>query len=494
MPSTPKILVVDDEPRAVTLLRNVLTPEGYNVLTAHSGAEAIEVATRDVPDVLLLDVMMPELNGYEVCARLRADPRLAHLPIIMLTALDDRDAKLEGLQAGADDFLSKPFDATELRARLRTITRLNRFRQMYEERARLEAAIAHAPHGIVLAQADGEILQRNRGFIRLLAPDQVGVSNFFACLPSEVAARLQADLAASPNGVKSFETPLARPLNPATVVEISCARVPWQGRTIMHFMIRDLTDQKVLEHQLHHSQRIELLGQLAGSAIHDLNNLLAAIAGNAQLLQLTNGTDLKVHLDQINTCTQRGSTMLRQLLMFARGEDGTLVSANLAGVAAEVAHMIKETFGRAYSTDFHAADNLPQVLVDETQVHQIVMNLCVNARDAMPNGGKIVIDIARREVTGPVDAVMGDKPAPGSYVAISVRDHGTGIPPEVLPKLFDPFFTTKPKGKGTGLGLATVIRLVHRHHGFVTLETAVGQGTCFTCCFPVDPASPVPAA
>ena len=136
MPSTPKILVVDDEPRAVTLLRNVLTPEGYNVLTAHSGAEAIEVATRDVPDVLLLDVMMPELNGYEVCTRLRADPRLAHLPIIMLTALDDRDAKLEGLQAGADDFLSKPFDATELRARLRTITRLNRFRQMYEERAR----------------------------------------------------------------------------------------------------------------------------------------------------------------------------------------------------------------------------------------------------------------------------------------------------------------------------------------------------------------------
>ena len=128
---------------------------------------------------------------------------------------------------------------------------------------------------------------------------------------------------------------------------------------------------------------------------------------------------------------------------------------------------------------------LPLVLVDATQIHQIVMNLCVNARDAMPNGGSLTVCVGAETLAKPIPAVMGDVPTLGDYVTISVRDTGTGIPPEVLPRLFDPFFTTKPKGKGTGLGLATVIRLVRRHHGFVTLETEVGKGTCFTCYFPV---------
>ena len=200
---------------------------------------------------------------------------------------------------------------------------------------------------------------------------------------------------------------------------------------------------------------------------------------------MSNGADLKTHVDHIMTSTMRGATMLRQLLMFARGEDGTLEPTDPAGVTAEVAHMVKETFGRVYTVEFRAANNLPLVLVDPTQIHQIVMNLCVNARDAMPEGGTLTITLERRQVDANTAAVMGDQPAPGEYVAIRVNDTGTGIPPEILPKLFDPFFTTKPKGKGTGLGLATVIRLARRHKGFVTLETEVGKGTCFTCFFPV---------
>jgi signal transduction histidine kinase len=114
------------------------------------------------------------------------------------------------------------------------------------------------------------------------------------------------------------------------------------------------------------------------------------------------------------------------------------------------------------------------------------MNLCVNARDAMPEGGQLTIQIDRRTIPSGLTAVMGDTPAAGDYIVISVRDNGTGIPAHILPKLFDPFFSTKPKDKGTGLGLATVIRLVRRHKGFVTLETALGQGTCFRCHFPIE--------
>jgi signal transduction histidine kinase len=484
MPTPAKILVVDDEPRAVTLLRNLLLPEGYNVLSAHSGAEALALAEREVPDVVLLDVMMPEMDGFAVCARLRADPRLAHVPVLMLTALDDRESLLSGLRAGADDFISKPFDSTELRARLRTITRLNRFRQLYEDRGQLEAAVTHAPYGIVIARLDGEIVQRNLAFSRLLRPGEAECGNFFDYLPVATVEKVRTALAAG-TPLPPFETPLERVVNAATVVELSWTHVPWQGRTIAHFVVRDLTDKKQLEQQLLHSQRIELLGQLAGSAIHDVNNLLAAIAGNAQLIEMKQGADLQLHLDSILAGTQRGAAMLRQLLMFARGEDGVLEPADAAGVAAEVTHMVTETFGRSYAVKFLALPDLPYVLVDATQIHQIVMNLCVNARDAMPTGGALTVAVASETLDKPIPAVMGDIPKPGDYVTISVRDTGTGIPPEVLPRLFDPFFTTKPKGKGTGLGLATVIRLVRRHHGFVTLETEVGRGTCFTCYFPV---------
>ena len=482
MPAPSKILVVDDEPKALFLLRTLFMPEGYTVLEAQSGAAALALAETHAPDVVLLDVMMPDMDGYEVCTRLRANPRLAHVPVLMLTALDDRDSTLRGLEAGADDFITKPFDSAELRARLRTITRLNRFRQLYEERARLEAAVAHAPYGIVLAALDGNILQSNEAFTRLLAPGAAPSGNFFAHLPGSTATEIRQALAT--RTTRNLECRLAHARDRTTDVQISWAYVPWQGRPIVHFVIRDLTEQRQLERQLAQSQRIELLGQLAGGAIHDVNNLLTAIGGCAQLLQLKGGQDLDHHVAQIVTATQRGGSMLRQLLMFARGEDGELQTLNPAGVVAEVAQIARETFGRFYTVRYDAEPALPPTRIDPTQVHQIVMNLCLNARDAMPDGGLLEIAVRRAQIAGPVSAVLGDTPAPGQYVAVSVRDHGTGILPEVRPHLFDPFFTTKPKDKGTGLGLATVVRLIRRHGGFITLHTEVGKGTCFTCHFP----------
>jgi len=481
----PTILVVDDEVKAQILLYRLLEAEGYGVLCAGNGPEAI-AAARKRPDAVLLDLMMPGMDGFEVCQRLRATPGLEAIPIIILTALDDRDSRLRGLQAGADDFLTKPFDAMELRARLRTITRLNRYRQLYEERARFEAAISHAPEGVVLAEIDGALIHCNEAFRRLWREEAPGPGNFFDCLPDEAARAVRRSVAAGEKSAAACEASLRFGRAKATVVEITHSPVPWEGRSIVQFHVRDLTEKKALEAQLLRSQRIELLGQLSGSVVHDMSNILAAIGGSAAMIGFrVENPEIAPHLQNIQSGVQRGASMLRQLLMFARGSDGELEPQRAASTVAEVASLVRETFGARYGVSLTAAADLPLIAADSTQLHQIVMNLCVNARDAMPDGGRLDLSVTRRTVDAAAAAAAGAGAEPGDYVVLSVRDTGTGIPPEVCAKLFDPFFTTKGEGKGTGLGLATVLRLTRRHRGFVTYETEVGQGTCFHCHFPV---------
>lgn len=490
MNSKSTLLVVDDEPKALILLRHLAEPEGHRVLTAERGAEAIAIALREHPDVILLDVMMPEMDGFEVCRRLRADPALATVPIILLTALDDRESRLRGLEAGADDFITKPFDATELRIRLRTLRRLNRYRRLHEESSRFEAALDHSPEAIVITELDGTILRHNPAFRRLLAPEHQQADNFLRLLRADDAATLRAEFARETPSSRHLEFSLPSGYASPTTIEIAHGLVPWEGRRAILFHLRDLTDKKALEDQLLRAQRIELLGQLSSSVAHDLNNVLAAIGGSAGLLEIApHSPNAPKHLTNIRTAVQRGASMLQQLLQFGRGSDGPMEPLNPAGVAAEVASLVRESFGARYEFTFAAADGLPPIVGDSTQIHQVVMNLCVNARDAMPDGGEIQLAVGPREVTPAIATQAGPGARAGQHVVISVRDHGTGIPPEVRARLFDPFFTTKAEGKGTGLGLATVLRVMRRHGGFVTLETEVGSGTCFHCHFPVAPAA-----
>ncbi len=478
------ILVVDDEPRAQILLRNLLEVAGYRVICASNGPDALASA-RQLPDVVLLALMMPGMDGYEVCRRLRADPALAAMPVIMLTALDDRASRLKGLEAGADDFLSKPFDSAELRARLRTITRLNRYRSLYEERARFESAIAHAPEGIVLAELDGTILHRNAAFEKLLSPEGLRLTSLYANLAPETALALREEATQPDPNRPGREARMLFGYAPETMVEITHKLIPWQGRGILMFQLRDLTEKKALEAQLLLSQRIELLGQLSGSVVHDMNNILTAIGGSATLLALDAGTDPTQHLRNIQTSVTRGAGLLRQLLMFARGSEGEIDSINPASPVCEVVDLVRETFGRAYEVNFSASPGLPNIPLDPSQLHQVIMNLCVNARDAMPAGGRLEITVGLRHLDELAAATHGSNARPGEYVAITVRDHGTGMAPEVLARLFEPFFTTKPRGKGTGLGLATVHRVVNRHGGFVAVDSVLGSGTSFICHFPV---------
>lgn len=216
----------------------------------------------------------------------------------------------------------------------------------------------------------------------------------------------------------------------------------------------------------------ELLGHLAGTVAHDFNNVLAAISGSAGLIEMDPvGPSVPRHLDNIRRSVQRGAGILRQLQYFHPRADGPLERLSPAVALPPLALVLREQFGAAYFVEVFVREPLPAIRADSGQFQQIIVGLTTNARDAMPQGGTIAI----------VAAVPADAP---DTVEISVRDHGAGMTAEVQRRIFDPFFSTKPKGKGVGLGLAIVQRLMQRHGGTVSFATAVGEGTTFTCRFP----------
>ncbi len=255
----------------------------------------------------------------------------------------------------------------------------------------------------------------------------------------------------------------------------------------------DVTEKKRIESQFLRAQRMESIGTLAGGIAHDLNNVLSPILMAVQMLELrAKDESTRKLLDVLKTNAERGGNMVRQVLSFARGVEGERVALQPKHLVKEIVKIMRETLPKTIEITFHVADDLWIVSADATQVHQVLMNLCVNARDAMPSGG--VINIKAENVL--VDenyARMHLEARPGRFVVITVADDGTGMSPEVLSRIFEPFFTTKELSKGTGLGLSTALTIVKSHGGFVNVYSEVGKGTQFCVYFPAfetDDATP----
>lgn len=246
----------------------------------------------------------------------------------------------------------------------------------------------------------------------------------------------------------------------------------------------DVTAKKKIEEQFFRAQRLESIGMLAAGIAHDLNNVLAPILLAAPLLRdrVSDPADLQI-LATFERSAERGAALIRQILGFAHGADGEHTLVQVKHILRDIAAFIRETFPR--SIEFH--DEVPAdlwtVKANPTQLHQVLLNLCVNARDAMPHGGTLILR-SENVVLDEQTAGAMENARPGSFVVLHVQDNGTGIPPEVLPHVWEPFFTTKGTGKGTGLGLSTTRGIVESHAGFISLRTAVGQGTTFRVYLP----------
>lgn len=249
----------------------------------------------------------------------------------------------------------------------------------------------------------------------------------------------------------------------------------------------DITEKKKLEAQLLRSQRMESIGTLASGLAHDLNNVLAPIMMALEFLRDNiEDAGLKTCLRTLEMCSLRGASIIRQVLMFARGVEGERLLINPKHLIMEMERIARETFSRSIEVRAVLPREACILLGDATQIQQVLMNLCVNARDAMPRGGMLTVTLEKIELDE-AGAGIHIKAKPGPYVVISVADTGTGIPPELMDKIFDPFFTTKPVGQGTGLGLATTLGIAEKHGGFIHVESVPEKGTTFNVYFPAAP-------
>ncbi len=251
-------------------------------------------------------------------------------------------------------------------------------------------------------------------------------------------------------------------------------------------IIIDITENKKLEAQFRQSQKLEAVGRLAGGVAHDFNNILAVIQMQADLLKVSEDHSpaaLRESAREIAAATQRATALTRQLLMFSRNENIQQQDLDLNESLNNMSKLLRRTLGEDVHLQFKFAMQPMHVHADPGMMDQVLINLAINARDAMPKGGQLVIETAAAEFDEQT-AAQSARIKPGSFVCLSVSDSGCGIPPENLPRIFEPFFTTKEVGKGTGLGLATVFGIVQQHQGWINVYSEVGQGTTFRIYLP----------
>ncbi|HTA29763.1 MAG TPA: ATP-binding protein [Candidatus Cybelea sp.] len=266
---------------------------------------------------------------------------------------------------------------------------------------------------------------------------------------------------------------------------MSWSFIPVPGNRLVHCYGSDITEQLNLEAQLRHSVKMDAVGQLAAGVAHDFNNILTIIQGHAGLLTRTPGLDATCENSarEITAAAERAGKLIGRLLMFSRKQVMQQRHANLNDIIQHINPMLHGLVGEHVAFEFHAAPNLPALTVDTSMMEQVVVNLVLNARDAMRQGGRLVLTTSL-QVLEPVATVLNPEARPGKFVRLTVADTGCGMSAATLSHMFEPFFTTKETGQGTGLGLATVYGIVKQHQGWVLVESQVGKGSTFTIFLP----------
>ncbi len=368
-------------------------------------------------------------------------------------------------------------------------------RQVEQSQQEFQKLFEFAPDATLMVDAEGCILMGNRqleqvfGYTRSELLGQL----LQTLVPGDAVCRnlLNACKDGQPVTLSSAGI-LARRNDGSTLpVEVSVSLLSQEdGRRLI--ALRDLSERVARENRERHAQRLESLGTLAGGVAHDLNNTLSPVLMCVDLLRLDCPGHGAQHVDVIEQSAKRGADLVRQLLTFAKGAEGERVLIQAREQLESIIKFIRGSFDKSIRVETKLSDNLPPVKGDITHLHQVLLNLSVNARDAMPKGGTLTIEAHAMEVDAAFVAFVPEA-IPGSYLQLIVRDTGTGIPPEIVDRIFDPFFTTKSPEKGTGLGLSTVMGIVKSYNGFIRVYSEPGRGSSFEVYLPAAVEAPAPA-
>jgi two-component system, cell cycle sensor histidine kinase and response regulator CckA len=610
------ILIVDDEPDILSFLSFLMRSRGFQVLQGSTGEECLRLATEKRPDLILLDVVLPDINGIEVCKRIKANPELSDIFVMHLSARRTAvNNQVEGLNAGADGYITKPIEPDELLARVNALARIKRAEDARKESERLwRMLIDRMPIGCILNDADfcftywnpaaekifgykkEEVIGKHPNNIIIPASSREYVSGIFERLAAgdmfahgvsenitkegrtiicewhntplrsadgtfvgimsmaqDITERKKAEekigeqaalldiaqdaiLVCSLDGDLLFWNRAAELLFDKTAEDAKGENIlrllldgeesqflearqnviekgEWsrellkedrsgkeikiesrwklvkddQGRPKSIFIINtDITEKKLLYAQILRAQRMESIGTLASGIAHDLNNVLAPTLLSIQILKSKLPDEQDQHLlDSLEATTKRGADLVKQVLSYARGFEGEHSVLQVKNIILDLEKIIKETFPRTIRVVTNVRKDLWPISGNNTQLHQVLMNLCVNSRDAMSDGGTLTISAENFFIDNNFARINIDAKI-GPYILISVADTGIGIPRELLDRIFDPFFTTKEIGKGTGLGLSTVSGIVRSHGGFVNVYSELGRGSLFKIFLPAE--------
>ncbi|MBD2113278.1 MULTISPECIES: hybrid sensor histidine kinase/response regulator [Cyanophyceae] len=537
------VLIVDDNLENLYLLRMLLQGHGYSVEEAHHGVEALAKARQQLPILIISDLLMPVMDGYTLLRQWKADDQLKAIPFMVYTATytDLKDERL-AFDLGADAFLVKPAEPEALMA---SITALlanldpaqssvrqpqieeNALLKDYSEalfrkleqkveglqqtNRRLEAEIAERERTEAALRASevryrqlfqaitDPLLVYDRTTLICLAVNDAAVAEYgysrdqFLTMtirdlyhaedvPALMARLAQSGSSLERRGVWRHQRKTGEIIN----VEISAYGLTFANHSACLVQARNITEQQRLEEQFRQAQKMEAIGRLAGGIAHDFNNLITVIKGYSELLQSRMAGDDSAAqlLGEIYQAGERAGALTSQLLAFSRQQVLAPQALNLNTVVSNTETMLRRLIGEDVILATTLSPTLGPIKADPGQIEQVLMNLAVNARDAMPQGGTLTLATQTVQLDEAFCRTVADL-SPGDYVLLTVSDTGCGIDAATQVKMFEPFFTTKPVGKGTGLGLATVHGIVKQSGGYIAVESAVGQGTRFQIYLPL---------
>lgn len=549
-----RVLIVDDKEENLYYLSSLLSASGCEVSTARHGAEALLVARQAPPEVVISDLLMPVMDGYTLLRHWKADQRLVHVPFIVYTATytDPEDEQL-ARNLGADAFILKPAEPQDFLAIFRSVLDAARsaprqpshpppgddsgllreynealIRKLEQKTLELENSNRLLQRDITARQFAEAALRESEARFRELAESIEDVfwlfdserrvqyvspayaviwgrsceslyknpESWLAAIHAEDRERVRASFLGDPSSKWEETYRIQHTDGSLRWIRSRAYPVRDEQGAVRRIagVSRDITEYRRLEEQVRHAQKMEAVGQLAGGVAHDFNNLLSVILGYTSLTlrELDAGTRAYADLEEVYRAGERATQLTRQLLAFSRRQMLQPSVLELGRTVLDMENMLRHLLREDIAFTLTAQDRDCKIFADQSQVEQIVLNLAVNARDAMPDGGTLEIGVSKRNVDADSEAHRRGVP-PGEYVLLTVRDSGVGIDAETQERMFEPFFTTKERGKGTGLGLSTVFGIVKQSQGHICVHSAPGNGATFEVFLPRTSAASMPA-